>query len=163
MRTLLCSSAEERCFLKMLGYRSSHWLLHCIEKFVWDNYRELLLAGQKNCNNVISTFLDEIFEAVAVFLSSVLSQWCNEYTKFMYLYAIFWSPLLYQCTATLWWLVQLLECSWTPFPHVLQHFPLFRESALRLFALTNEINAYCTVRLIMTWINFNASRTLQHA
>ena len=117
----------------------------------------------KNCNNVISTFLDEFFEAVAVFLSSVLAQWCNEYTKFMYLYAIFWSPLLYQCTATHWWLVQLLECSWTPFPHVLQHFPLFRESALRLFAVTNEINAYCTVRLIMTWINFNASRTLQHA
>ena len=28
----------------------------------------------KNCNNVISTFLDEFFEAVAVFLSSVLAQ-----------------------------------------------------------------------------------------
>lgn len=163
MRTLLCSSAEERCFLKMLGYRSSHWLLRCIEKFVWDRIiASYLSQGKKNCNNVISKFLDEFFEAVAVFLSSVSSR-CNEYTQFMYLYAIFWSPLLYQCTATHWWLVQILECSWTPFPHVSQHFPRFRESAQRLFAQTNEINAYCTVRLIMTWINFNASRTLQHA
>ena len=60
---------------------SLHWKI-CMRQ----NYRELLLAGQKNCNNVISTLLDEIFEAVAVFLSSVLSQWCNEYTQFMYVF-----------------------------------------------------------------------------